>query len=224
MNQKIEPLLLPHEQERLQDELKNVEGMLNAPPHIANTIDRGQLTHQRRGLRRRLEAETPKPFTTQELDAATKKEAALRSEFTTGMPTQEEMRKKPPGAVDKHMAWEKRNKEKILEWKNLRRRLHVTGDAIGAYGDVDLSNVEMYRPRGGVDELSMDGAHIPGKDIYLPPNIVSQNHMDPDERVKQESTMFDDLQELANNGDSHAKRLLTSAKNRLDRAQAALEE
>jgi hypothetical protein len=36
------------------------------------------------------------------------------------MPSQEEMRKAPPGAVDKHMGWEKRNKPKIAEWKNLR--------------------------------------------------------------------------------------------------------
>ena len=225
MNEKIEPLLLPHEQERIQDELGGIEKMLNAPPHVTNAgVDRGQLTHQRRVLRKRLETETPKPFAEGELDAAIKLEQKLRDEFTAGMPTQAEMRRKPSGAVDKHMAWEKRNKQKILAWKNQRRRLHASGDAAGAYGEIDLSNIEMYRPQGGANELNLDDSEIPGKTFIMPANIAPQNQMSSEERIEQETGLLSDLQKLADEGDSQAKRLLTSAQNRVDKARAAAEQ
>jgi hypothetical protein len=75
------------------------------------------------------------------------------------MPSQEEMRKAPPGAVDKHMSWEKRNKLKILEWKNLRLRLtHGT--------EAEAANLERHRPTGST--LNMDNAHIVGKQFFMP--------------------------------------------------------
>jgi hypothetical protein len=40
------------------------------------------------------------------------------------MLSHEEMRKCPPGAVDRHRRWEKKNK-KILEWQNIQRRLNA---------------------------------------------------------------------------------------------------
>ena len=89
------------------------------------------------------------------------REKSLLNEILAGMPSQEEMRKAPPGAVDKHMAWERRNKAKILEWKNLRLRLNPS--------EREAANLERFRPRDST--LSMDHAVIPGKQIYIPDEV-----------------------------------------------------
>ena len=47
----------------------------------------------------------------------------LTKEIQVGMPTAESMRKAPPGAVKDHLAWERTNKARIAEWKNLQLRL-----------------------------------------------------------------------------------------------------
>ena len=70
------------------------------------------------------------------------------------------MRKAPPGAVDKHMKWERRNKLKILEWKNLQLRL-THGE------ESEAAVLERHRPVGS--SLSMDNAFIPGKMFFMPP-------------------------------------------------------
>jgi hypothetical protein len=72
------------------------------------------------------------------------------------------MRRKPPGAVGKHMAFEKAFKAKILRWKNIRRILNKGND------DPDISNLELYR--GTKSTLNMDNAEIPGKEFFIPPN------------------------------------------------------
>lgn len=47
---------------------------------------------------------------------------ALKAEIYAGLPTAEQMRASPPGALDRHRAWERKNKPKILAW----RELHLT--------------------------------------------------------------------------------------------------
>ena len=84
----------------------------------------------------------------------------LLGDILQGMPSQEEMRKSPPGAVDKHRQWERRNKTKILEWKNLQLRLNAGS------GDRDVANLERHRPTAS--SLNMDSAFIPGKQFYMP--------------------------------------------------------
>ena len=79
-----------------------------------------------------------------------------------GYPSDTEMRKNPPGAVAKHLNWEKRKKPELYEWRNLRKRLFA-GD-----NDDEISNFEPFRPQGGPAELSMDNAQIEGLNIHLP--------------------------------------------------------
>lgn len=137
------------DQEMLQNKLKN--------PFIQ---DKGAVSTQLRRLNTQIETQSPKPFASDEVDKAVKREAHLRDEILAGMPSQEEMRKSPPGAIGKHMAWEKRNKKKIKEWKGLRLRINSGTD------DPDIANLEQFRPVSNT--LNMHNAHIPGKQYFLP--------------------------------------------------------
>ena len=89
-----------------------------------------------------------------------KRSKELLAEITTGMLSKEEMRKAPPGAVDNHIAWERRNKTRIAEWKHIMLRLTAGS------GDRDAANLERHRPTAST--MNMDGALIPGKTILLP--------------------------------------------------------
>jgi hypothetical protein len=155
------PLLRPAALEAARDELKILEGKLHSP-HIQ---DKGEVYRQIRALDKSLESQVPKALVGAEKDAAVRMEATLREEWMTGMPSQEEMRKSPPGAVEKHMQWEARNKEKITQWKNLRLRLHASD---GDYTDGSVANIERFRPQ--TNTLLMDNAQIPGKQFFLPPD------------------------------------------------------
>ena len=145
--------------------------MLSAPPHIRSQLQDGgaHVQNQVKGVDAML-AQAAKPIPAEEIDTAVKQEQDLREKWLSGMPTQAEMRRNPSGAVDKHRAWEKRSKVNVLEWKNLRRRLHASGISHhGLADESDISNVEMYRPQGGSGELNMHGEQISGKIIHLPP-------------------------------------------------------
>jgi hypothetical protein len=87
-----------------------------------------------------------------------KREAELRDQISLGMLSQEEMRKCPPGAVDRHREWEQRNKTKILEWQNIQRRLNADNDSR------ESASIEMFRPKGST--MNMDGAMIPGRQFF----------------------------------------------------------
>lgn len=156
------PLLRPAQAQEWREQADGLRQLLSAPPHIANRIeDRGQLTKNLRALERDLRSQEPKPYDTNELDAAVQRSKQLKAEMVEGMPTQAEMRRNPAGAVDKHRRWEKRNKKKLAEWKNIGLRLHQTGD-IDLPDATDVVNFERYRPIGGAQQLNMDNEQIQG--------------------------------------------------------------
>ena len=176
-------LLRPAQVDALTEEVRRLEGELNAPAFIQTQIrDRTTKRKQLQQLRRDLANQAPKPYEKTDLDAAARRHAELLDEIKAGMPTQAEMRRRPVGAVEKHMTWERRNKERILELKNIRLRLHASGalDGVGDAGEV--SNIERFRPRGGPGELNMDGTLIAGRDFHLPPaGAALPALLDPDE-------------------------------------------
>lgn len=151
-------LLRPNQQVEMKDEVRILEDKLQSP-HIE---DKGTVRRQLHRLKQQLEIQTPKPFVGAEVDAAVKREQDLREQILQGMPSQEEMRKSPPGAIDKHRTWEKRNKEKIIEWKNIQLRLHADSN------EVDIANFERFRPTSS--SLNMDNAFIPGNQYFMPPD------------------------------------------------------
>lgn len=152
------PLLRPAQVEEMEHQVKVGEAKLTNP-HIE---DKAEARKQLIRARKTLESQRPRPAETPEEEGRmVARSSALLMDILAGMPSQEEMRKAPPGAVDKHMGWEKRNKQKIMEWKNLQLRLKP--------GEREAANLERHRPTGST--LSMDNAAVPGKYIYIPDNV-----------------------------------------------------
>lgn len=152
------PLLRPQQIEEMKSEVAAAEAKLSNPA----ILDKGEARKQLIRTRATLDAQTPKPpESADEEGRMVRRSRQLLDDILQGMCSQEEMRKAPPGAVDKHMGWEKRNKQKILEWKNLQLRLRP--------GEREAANLERHRPVGS--SLSMDNAVIPGKAIYIPENV-----------------------------------------------------
>jgi hypothetical protein len=168
--EETKPLLRPNQVAEMEDDIRRIGGELNAPPFIANQIrDKSAKRKQLQQITRDLETQRPQPYSATERDAVAKRHDELLEQVKTGMPTQAEMRRRPPGAVDKHMGWERRNKAAILELKNIRLRMHATG-MIDNVGDAsEVANIERFRPAGGAQELAMDGALIQGRQFHLPP-------------------------------------------------------
>ncbi len=149
-------LLRPNQVNDLLDDKQSLENSLKSP-HLQ---DRGAVHTQLRRLNKQIDQQAPKQPSGAELDKLVKQEASLREKILTGMPSQEEMRKCPPGAIGKETKWNKKNKNNMLAWKNTMLRLNAGTD------DPDVANFERYRPIS--NSLNMDNAQIPGKQYYLP--------------------------------------------------------
>ena len=152
------PLLRPAQVDEMRSQVKIAEAKLSNPA----ILDKGEARKQLIRTRQSLEAQTPKPPASPEEEGRmVARSKALLGDILQGMCSQEEMRKAPPGAVDKHTGWERRNKLKILEWKNLQLRLRP--------GEREAANLERHRPVSST--LSMDNAAIPGQRFYIPEGV-----------------------------------------------------
>jgi hypothetical protein len=161
------PYLKQSQIEEMSSEKDRLASTLRAPPHLRNAIqDASTMMATLKRIERSLERDTPREYTGSDLDAAVKREAELKAMWLEGMPTQEEMRRNPPGALDKHMQWEARHKQTIAEWKNIRRRLMASGAVESSASDRSVANIELHRPKGGAGELAMDNAQIPRAVTY----------------------------------------------------------
>ena len=151
------PLLRPAQVEETKSELSALRAKMESP-HVE---DKGAVAAQLRRVSKSFEEQVPRaPESGEEEGRMVSRSRELLNSILEGMPSQEEMRKAPPGAVTKHMQWEKRNKAKIAEWKNIQLRL--------SHGeDPEAANLERHRPVGS--SLNMDNAYIPGKQFFLPP-------------------------------------------------------
>ena len=164
-------LLHPRQISEFKEIKAKLEGMLSQPGYVRDQLADGgsAVFEQLKGLDKMLE-QAPKPIPAEQIDDAVKMEVHLREAWLHGMPTQAEMRRNPTGATDKNTAWNDRVKLDVLRWKHLRRRLHASGISEHRLAnESDISNIEMYRPAGGPQELNMHNEQIPGADIYLPP-------------------------------------------------------
>lgn len=151
------PLLTPDQVSAAKEEINGLEGKLQNPL----IQDKGQVYKQLMHAQKLFAEQAPRPpESTDEEGRMVRRADQLLAEIVEGMPSQEEMRKAPPGAVDKHMRWEKRNKQKIMEWKHIRRRL-TAGSS-----ERDAANLEQHRPVSST--LNMDNAQITGKQFYMP--------------------------------------------------------
>lgn len=150
-------LLRPDQIDDMEGEKETLERKLHNP----RIEDKGAVQDQLRRLSKQLESQRPTPYAATEIDSAVRREAELRDQISRGMLSHEEMRKCPPGAVDRHRRWEKENKPRILEWQNIQRRLNSGNE------DREVACIENFRPVAS--RMNMDGALIPGKQYHLPP-------------------------------------------------------
>jgi hypothetical protein len=158
----------------LKAEKTRLEGILSDPK--AQLQERGAMQQQVRQIDNQVGKHAPPSLTGEQLDAAVREEREHREKLLEGMPSQEEMRKSPPGAIGKHLKWDRRAKEVVNErgetrlqaWKNRRLELHRGSD------DPDVANFEIHRPR--TSTLNMDNAFIPGAVHSLPSPQFSENY------------------------------------------------
>jgi len=178
--QKATRFLTYNERQTRRDELDQITKQSQQPGYVQGAITaegRQALSKRKRQIEKDLQAGTALELTGQAKDALAKREVELADSIKAGMLTTEEMRRNPVGAVDRHRLWERRNKVKILEWKNIRRALNQDSD------EKDLSNVEVLRPSmiplNGAATF-MAGAQIPGQFAMTPAAKANFNLVFPD--------------------------------------------
>lgn len=155
-------LLRFHQREELKAEIADIDSSLNPqnPFRHRNSIDSAEAASRARRLQKNLhEFSPPDKLDGRVKDKLAERAKQLEEKILQGMPTHEEMRKNPAGMVGRHMRWEKGNKKKILEWKNIQQMLEPDSN------DPDLSNFERLRPSGELDRFRGD-AQINGHMSY----------------------------------------------------------
>ncbi len=146
--------LRPHQISRIESDVRAGKAALNDP--TARLEDRSLVTKRVARLEKQLAEETPPDITREQENRLAKIEKDLRTQIASdGMPSHEEMRRAPDGAVGKHMRWEKRNKKALLRWKNVMLTLSKGSS------DPDIANFERHRPHDST--IGMHSAQI-GKD------------------------------------------------------------
>lgn len=114
--------VLQGEKRELQDSLKTEFGVGTA----AQQIDKAKIQKQIDNIDRAIaERQVPK-VRGAEKDAMAREAERIEEELREGMPTRDEMRYpvKNPGAVRKHMNWDKRNAPKIERYRYIQRILN----------------------------------------------------------------------------------------------------
>lgn len=150
------PMLRHHQREEYTSEIDAMTEML---PQLKTPQDRGDVQRRLGRLKQSLDTQRPPEVTGAMKDRLAERAEAIEAKVTSGMLSQEEMRKNPAGSVGKHMRWERENKRDILEWKNIQQVLEPDSD------DPDLSNFERLRPAGAQDRVRLN-AQISGKMSY----------------------------------------------------------
>lgn len=159
--------LKAREIEECKTELQQIDNMLS-PQNIARqamTSDgRATLARRRVSLEDKLESQAAPDLTPQAKDALAKRLVDLEAKIKVGMPTHEEMRRNPAGAVDRHRRWEAMNKNAVLERRNILIALNPGDDS------KDLTNIDLIRPYAAQTGAAtfMPDAQIPGHFAMTP--------------------------------------------------------
>ena len=156
-----------NERQTREEEMKRIDDQLKAPSFVQAGLSaegRQHLAKRQQSLKRELIKCAPPVTSGETKDALNVRRKELETSIKVGMPTQEQMRRNPVGAVDQHRRWERANKNAVLEWKNIKRVLERDSD------DRDLSNVETLRPSGAPQSVAtfMADAQIPGHFAMTP--------------------------------------------------------
>ena len=121
--------LSPSELQGLKDEQAEIRSVIKEVEEGAGTgskqADVGQLNREVRRIDKVIEERMPEKIHGIAKDNMAKEEKALEERIAEGMPTRDEMRypTKNPGAVRKHMEWDKRNAANISRYVYIQRQL-----------------------------------------------------------------------------------------------------
>lgn len=170
--QKVESYLRPGQVQELENEKSRITHALkNNKDQIQDVADARK---QVRKIDRMLDEQAAPEITGEALDAAVARRDELQAEILKGMPSHEEMRKCPPGAVNKHITWEKRNKDAINEWKNLQLQINRGTD------DADIANIETLRPSKSTLNMHnsiVEGSTMIGIDTAAPTTVLTSEDL-----------------------------------------------
>lgn len=168
----MQNLLRPQQVEEFKSEEQNLENML-----LEKDADKAVIHGQLRRTRKDLKDQTPVMPEGKAKDSMIQENKKLLETITTGMLSQEEMRKNPPGAVDRHLKWEREQKNNIVRWKNNELRLNAGSS------DTEIANLEKYRPVKST--MNMVGAQISGTHYSLPSGKILAQNCVPDGQLDQ---------------------------------------
>lgn len=123
-------------------------------------VDMRKLSQVKRNISECLELQTPPDVNGAERDRISKRIEADEAAMMADIPSSEEMRRNPPGAVERHMAFERKHGKRIQRWKHDIRVLNKGNP------DVDfLTNIERLRPLKR--DVNMEGSAIPKTRSYF---------------------------------------------------------
>jgi len=155
--------LRQHQINEIENEKRVIENTLTQQSRAVQ--DRANLQSHLRRIDTQIETQAPPEVSGADRDRMVKENAAIEARLVPGMPSDEEMRRNPPGVVGRHMRHEKRTKctdyfdeGDLARWKDNQLTLHRGDD------DPDIANFERMRPLHNMG--GMQGAQIPGQQYF----------------------------------------------------------
>ena len=139
----VKQVLSSTEVDNLVAEKKELEGVLRDADEAGagKSVDRAQINRQIAHVDAQIKQSTPARVSGSSRDRMASESKELEAKIKQGMPTREEMMKPNhnPGAIDKHIRWERSNAGNIAQYKALQRQLNP--------GDPRAGSVENLRSR-----------------------------------------------------------------------------
>lgn len=162
-----------HQRVEHQREIEAMDRALADPAAIKSGAIRepGRMKQQNDRRRHLLHRQSPPVLSPSQRDKLAVLERKALEDIREGMVSQEELRHKPPGVVDRQRAWESAKKPAILAWKNARILLNPHSDA------KDLCNLERFRPAVPTRNLYSDG-QIPAQFALSPQAKANYDQID----------------------------------------------
>lgn len=155
--------LRPSQVQEFKDEKQRIEDQL-AGKNGSQLQDAGSARKQLRNIEHILATQAPKELKGKEKDAAVKRIETLKGNIQKGMPSKEEMRKCPSGAINKHTTWEKNTKADVSEYKELMLQTNPGTD------DAEIASIEKLRPNKST--LNIHNELVEGQQFHNIENVT----------------------------------------------------
>lgn len=168
------------ERQDMEKEQREINAVLNAPVWAKENVtarEKEDLYTRQESLEAQLEELRPPKLDGKAQDALQARLATLEDQIKVGMLSEEEMWRNPAGSVDRHRKWEAKNKDKILERRNILIALEPESD------DIERTSIETLRPtlaRQGQAATFMADAQLPGHFAQTPQSKANFDKVFPE--------------------------------------------